>query len=383
MKGLVVVFTALFTCGTVHAQQWVKLEAADQPITVTASGIVESADALRFGPPANRRWRVTITELAREGSRVKEGDSLVRFDGSATDDRIRELTAEFNAKQSERESLLETQAREIEDGKVRLAAARSAADKAARKASGDAELFASLEYRKLLEQKDVTAWLYQQEQKRIELVARVRQSKKAELEADLRRLESELAGAQRELESFTIQAPRDGLVIVGVNREGQKLDVNDSVNPGMVVMELADDSHLVIRAEVPEYAANRIQVGQPASITIDAAGGSELNGEVTEVASLVRRQSLYSQAMVRDVKVSLPADAFSSLRPGMSAKLEIRIDTQRDALAVPDDALRYRDGKPGVMVRGDGWREVVLGRTSAAGRHIVEAGIKAGDEVSL
>ena len=382
MRRLLTLLATLCVSTSLHAQQWLELVAADQPITVTASGIVEAADSLRFGPPANRRWRVTITEMAREGSRVKTGDTLVRFDGSATDDRIRELTAELNAKQSERESLLETQAREIEDGKVRLAAARSAADKAERKASGDAELFASLEYQKLVEQRDVAQWLYQQEQKRVELVARVRESKQAELQADIRRLESELAGAQRELESFTIRAPRDGLVIVGLNNEGQKLDVNDSVNPGMVVVQLADDSELVLHAEVPEYAANQIAVGQRAAITIDAAGGSEVSGEVVEVASLVRRQSVFSQAMVRDVEVSLPASAVANLRPGMSAKLEIMVDTQQNALAVPDVAFRYRDGMPGLVVRGDGWRPVKLGRSSADG-HIVEEGVMEGEEVSL
>ena len=67
---------------------------------------------------------------------------------------------------------------------------------------------------------------------------------------------------------------------------------------------------------------------------------------------------------------------------GEKSKLEIRVDTQLDALAVPEEALRYRDGKPGVVVRGDGWREVVLGRTSA-GRRIVEAGLEEGEEVSL
>lgn len=382
MRRLLLLLAALCLGAPLQAQQWLELVAADQPVTVTASGIVETAESLRFGPPANRRWRVTITEMAQEGSRVKAQDRLVRFDGSATDDRIRELTAELNAKQSELESLLETQSREIEDGKVRLAAARSAADKAARKASGDAELFASLEYRKLLEQREIAQWLYEQELERVALVERVRISKRAELDADIRRLESELAGAQRELEAFTILAPRDGLVIIGLNNEGQKLDVNDSVNPGMVVVELADDSELVLHAEIPEYAANKIELGQSAVITIDAAGGSQLNGKVVEVASLVRRQSVYSQAMVRDVEVSLPAEAMANLRPGMSAKVEIMVDTQRNALAVPDVALRYRDGVPGLEVRGEGWRPVTLGRSSADG-HIVEDGVQAGEEVAL
>ncbi|MEE4218391.1 MAG: hypothetical protein V2I48_12330, partial [Xanthomonadales bacterium] len=47
--------------GLLQAQQWERLEARDQPVTVAASGIVASADSLRFGPPPNRRWRIAIT----------------------------------------------------------------------------------------------------------------------------------------------------------------------------------------------------------------------------------------------------------------------------------------------------------------------------------
>jgi multidrug efflux pump subunit AcrA (membrane-fusion protein) len=365
------------------AQQWAVIEAADRPITVDASGIVTSANALRFGPPPNRRWRLSITYLAREGSRVKAGDVLARFDGSATDDRIRQRSAELNAKQSELESLLESQQQEIEDGKVRLAAALSAADKAARKADADAELFASLEYRKLVEQRDITRQLYQNELERSELAVRVRASKEAELRADIRRLESELNGARRELESFTITAPRDGLVIVGVNREGQKLDTSDQVNPGMVVIELADEHNLIVEAEVPEFVANRVEVGQPVEMTIDAAGTSAIPGRIVEVGSVVRRQSRYSQAMVLDVSVSLPESVIPLLRSGMSAQLDIIVDTVREALAVPEEALQFRDGRPGVNVRGEGWKQVTLGPASSAGMRIVESGLAGGEQVAV
>ena len=368
--------------GVANADDWTTVEPLDRPITIAASGIVTSADALRFGPPPSRRWRITITNLAPEGSRVQEGDVLAEFDGSATDDRVRTLTADLNSKRSELESLLETQAREVEEDVVSLAAAKSAAEKAARKAAVDPQVYANLEYRKLVEEKERAEEGYRLEQQRKALVERVRKAQRAELEADIRRLESELAGAKRELESFTIRAPRDGIVIVGTNREGQKLDINDGVNPGIVVVELADPNKLVVQAEVPEYAAASIDVGQPAKVVIDAAGSSEIDSEVISVASIVRRQSQYSQAMVRDVTATLPEAAIGSLRPGMSAKLTIIVDTQRDALAVPDESIQYRDGMPGVVVRGQGWTPIMLGRASA-GMHIVEEGLEAGDQVAM
>lgn len=382
MRVLLILLLAALPA-TAATQQWLSIEASDRPITVAASGIVTSANALRFGPPPNRSWRIAITYLAQEGSRVKQGDPLAQFDGSRTDDRIRRVSADLNAKRSELESLHETQQREIEDSKVRLAAAESAAEKAARKADADAELFASLEYKKLVEQRDITQALYEKELQRVELSARVRASRQAELEADIQRLESELAGAQRELEAFTITAPRDGLVIVGTNREGQKLDTNEQVNPGMIVVELANEEELVIQAEVPEFTASRIELGQQAAISIDAAGSGEIAGEVIELGSMVRRQSQYSQAMVRDVTVSLPPDLIPGLRAGMSAKLDIVVDNRRSALAVPENALVYRDGKPGVIVRGDEWTPVTLGPTSSAGMYIVEDGLQPGMEVGL
>jgi HlyD family secretion protein len=364
------------------AAEWSRIVPADRPITVSASGMVSSADALRFGPPPSRDWRLAITNIAREGTMVSEGDMLAQFDGSAADDRVRTLGADLNNKRSELDSLLETQANEVEEDKVRIEAARSAADKAARKADVEASVYASLEYRKLLEERDIALKLHEKEIARGALVARVRKAQRRELEAEIRRLESELEGARQELASFTIRAPRAGMVIVGMDRNGQKLDVNDSVNPGMVIVELANPDTLIVQAEVPEYAATRIAVGQAAEVVIDAAGGTTFNGEVVSVASIVRRQSQYSQAMVRDVTVSLPKAAMDSLRPGMSARVTVVVDTARSALAVPDEALQYRDGKPGVVVRGGGWRPVVLGRASA-GLYIVASGLEAGAEVAL
>ena len=79
MRAWLLIVATLFPA-LAAAQQWYLVEAEDQPITVAASGIVASADALRFGPPPNRRWRIAITQLAQEGSRVRAGDVLARFE---------------------------------------------------------------------------------------------------------------------------------------------------------------------------------------------------------------------------------------------------------------------------------------------------------------
>ncbi|MEL6869420.1 MAG: efflux RND transporter periplasmic adaptor subunit [Pseudomonadota bacterium] len=377
-----IALASLLLIPAAFAEQWQQVMPADRPITVTASAVVAPRDGLLFGPPPSQSWRIPITNLAREGTRVKKGDMLAEFDGSSSDDRIKTKQAALNTKRSELESLMESQAQEVEEDKVRVAEARSEADKAARKASVDERVYAGLEYKKLLEERDATADRYTREQQRALLVARVRTSKRQELEADIRRLESELAAAETELASFTIRAPRDGLVVVGTDSEGQKLDVNDSVNPGMTIVELIDDSDLVISADMPEFAAARIEVGQPAKVSLDATGGSELSGRVIKVASIVRRQSRFSEAMVRGVTIELDDSSGVELKPGMSSKVSVIVATERNALAVPEQAVVYRDGLPGVIVRGDGWQAVTLGSNSD-GQRIVADGLSAGMEIAL
>lgn len=376
MKRWILSLLLLAASYNASARQQQAVVAADRPVTVSATGLVAPRQAIRFGPPPSRSWRITITKLAREGQRVKAGDVLAEFDGSETDDRIRSKTAELAAKRSELESVLEDQARAAEEDKVSLAEAESEARKAARKANVDATVYAGLDYQKLVEEKSVTEKVARFERERVQLAAKVRALTLDELRADIRRLESELAAAEKELASFTVRAPEAGLVIIGNGNDGAKLDVNEAVNPGMTVVELIDDSDLIIVADVPEFAAARLAEGQTAMVSLDAAGGSELSGTVIGVSSIVRRQSRFSQAMVRSVEIALD-EANDWLRPGMSAKVTLTVDTENHALAIPEDALRYREGRPGVMVVGKGWTPVELGRSSA-GLRIVRDGLSEG-----
>lgn len=379
LKQCVAFGAALLLPVLAAAQSWHGVETGDRPITISASGVIAPSEGLLFGPPPSQSWRIAITKLAREGTRVAEGDVLAEFDGSASDDRVKSKQAQLNAKRSELASLLETLAREVEEDKVRIAAAESDADKAARKAAVDPSVYAGIEYRKLIEERSFTEATYTREQRRAGLVAKVRDSRLAELEADVRRLESELRAAQAELASFTIRAPRAGLVVVGTNQEGQKLDVNDSVNPGMTVVELFDDTILVVKADVPEFAAARLQSGQQATVIIEAAGGAVLQGTVAQISSIVRRQSRFSQAMVRGITIELADTSAVELRPGMSTKVDVIVDTVANAIAVPPEALKYKDGEPGVETRA-GWQPVTLGDTSA-GLRIISAGLSDGMEI--
>lgn len=382
MKSLIPLLLIILSSAASAQEQWLELSERDVPVTVGASGLIGSSDVMRFGPPPSQSWRITITQIAREGQRVKPGDVLAKFDNSGSDDRVRDLQGQLTEAQTELTSFLEILARDIEQEKLDIADAESAAKKAAQKADQPENLLASLEYEKLVEDRRVTAQLLETAQKRLELSARVREAREQELRANIKRLEIQLQAAKEELDSFTLKAPRAGLVIIGTNRDGSKLDVNEAVNPGITVVELVDDSQLQVQAEVPEYASAPIEIGQPVRIIVDAVGGTELSGTVKEVANIVRRQSRNSQTMIRDVVVAFDEQELAGLRPGMSVKVAIEVDRLAGALSLPESALVYRNGKPGVELRSGGWTAVQLGARSD-NEFIVLDGVQAGQEVKL
>jgi HlyD family secretion protein len=382
VAGLAIVFGAALLSAAASAQQWLELSARDLPVTVSASGLVTSAEVVRFGPPPSQSWRITITELAREGQRVDTGDTLARFDSSGSDDRVRDLEGQLAESRSELASFQEIRARDVEQEKLDIADALSKANKAAQKADQPAELLAGIEYEKLVEDRRISAQLLETARSRLGLSASVREARQQELEADIRRLEIQLRSAQDELDSFTLRAPRPGLVIVGTDRQGAKLDVNSSVNPGIVVIELVDDRKLQVQAEVPEHASAQIALGQTARVFVDAVGSNELPGRVKEVANIVRRQSRNSQTMVRDVVIELASADSAGLRPGMSVTVTVEVDRLKGAVSLPQSALVYRDGKPGVELRNGSWQPVQLGARSDD-EFIVLGGVSAGQEVRL
>ena len=383
MKGLgaAALGAVLLVCGCDSTGDWLRVTEHDRPITIDASGIVVSEDVVRFSAPPNRSWSMVITHLAEEGRHVAQGELLVQFDGSGVDERVRDLAGELAEAREERKSLVERHAREVEDEKVALAAAESRSRKADRKAEQPAELIASVEYQKLAEEKRIAGRLLQLMRLRQPLSDRVRTARLLELEAKIRGREIQHAAAATELESFTVRAPRAGLFVIGTDYQGNKLDVGSSVYPGLLVAELASDTALAVRAEIPEHLAAKLAKDQPARLLVDAAGGVEVAGRVAAVAHSVRRKSRTSPATVRDARISLPPDT-QGLRLGMSVQVTIEVAVAENALAVPRAALVYRDGAPGVIHRNRGWAPVSLGERSED-MFVVTAGLAAGDQVRL
>ncbi len=184
--------------------------------------------------------------------------------------------------------------------------------------------------------------------------------------------------------SYTeVKSPLTGIVIGLSVEKGQVVTSGTSgLDSGTPLMTVADLSSLLVEAYIEESDVAGVKSGQAARVTVDAFPGLLLAGEVKEVSPQAEKDG--SITVVRAL-IAIRDDWPDSLRPGMSASVEIVTHEVEDALLAPVSAILERRGKPGAVVIRDGataWREVTLGPGDWE-KVTIESGLTAGDYVTL
>jgi HlyD family secretion protein len=175
-----------------------------------------------------------------------------------------------------------------------------------------------------------------------------------EIEAQQHAVEQYRSALQRtedDLARTTIRSPMDG-VIIQLNAEQGETVVPGSTNlPGSVIMTVADMSVLLAEVEVSEVDVVHVVLDQEAEVKVDALGTEPQNGRVVEIATSGRKDP--AQGTIRfAVKVALD-DPDPSLRPAMTAKVDILTATSEDAVTVPVQAVvKRRFDEDGEEARG-------------------------------
>jgi len=193
---------------------------------------------------------------------------------------------------------------------------------------------------------------------------------------DVSVLETRIAAAQAALDTTRIIAPFEG-TITEIN-----LKPADRVAPGSVAFRLDALSNLEVDVQVSEIDINRIQVGQPVTLSFDAILDQEYHGMVIEVA----RVGNVVQGVVQfNVTVEL-TDADEAVRPGMTAAVNIVVEQLDNVLLVPNRAVRLVDGQRVVYILQDQQLEAVqitLGATSDIDSEVIAGDLRAGDLIVL
>jgi HlyD family secretion protein len=188
--------------------------------------------------------------------------------------------------------------------------------------------------------------------------------------------QARIDAAQATLNLARVTAPFGGIVTEAYPLPG------DLVGGGTAAFRVDDLSSLLVDVSVSEVDINSIAIGQPVTLTFDAILGRQYNGVVVEVA-----QTGTITAGVVNFKVTVElTDADSSVKPGMTAAVNITVNELTDVLLVPNRAVRLSEGERVVYILVDNQpvkKVIRLGSSSDTMSVLASGDVQEGDAVIL
>ncbi len=142
--------------------------------------------------------------------------------------------------------------------------------------------------------------------------------------------------AESNLRRTVVRSPIDGIVLA------RKVEVGQTVVAALqapVLFQLAEDlTHMRVIVDIDEADIGQVRVGQHATFTVAAYPARDFDATVTEV----RNAPDTTGKVVTYEAVLEVANDERLLRPGMTATASIVTLTEKGALLVPNEALRFR-----------------------------------------
>ena len=177
-------------------------------------------------------------------------------------------------------------------------------------------------------------------------------------ESEFKRQKDKLKKNEEQIEKTKIYAPADGLVIYATRAQTRGWRSNEEpLDEGREVREREELIYLptatAVKAEVKIHEASlqKVSVGLPVRVTVDALPGRTFTGEVAKIAPLPDATMVWlnPDLKVYNTEVYLEGEG-DNLRTGMSCRAEIIIEEYDDATYVPVQAVLRVGAEPTVYV---------------------------------
>jgi len=338
------------------------------------------------------RGAAVLTELVPEGTSVKAGDLLARFDSSQIE---QDLVGQENEVVRARQELVSLEKAELPLELLDLESTRMEAQ-----AELDAEARFLQSVRKLEERGLMSEFeVAQQEEKVAGLQARQEQvatrlqlTKKhvhagrlAKAQAALEAAEGQRDFTARQLDLCDVRAPVDGvatLVPLPVGRQYRTAHVGDTLYRNQIFLCLPDPTEHIVKGYILESELPWVQPGNAVEAIPAAFPHLRLTGRVDSVGRMA--QTRPDEPVWRKyfpVVISLEP-LQESMPVGISVRAEVVAGEAADALLLPREAIEWREGEAWVT-RASGESVSVQTGLADLSRIEITEGLSEGDRVRL
>jgi len=189
--------------------------------------------------------------------------------------------------------------------------------------------------------------------------------------------EIDVMTARRTLEKTVLRAPFSGILT------DLKISHRERIEAGREICTLVDLSRIRVKAKVLECEIGKMKPGRKVDLRFSAYPGKVFTGVVESVGPIVDAENKTCPVFIA------VADSGEEIKPGMYAEVEIASEIYKDRLLVPQDAILARGGRKLVFVVDNGfakWRYVDVGQENERFAEILPgvdstSGISEGDQV--
>ncbi|HET9804911.1 MAG TPA: efflux RND transporter periplasmic adaptor subunit [Candidatus Acidoferrum sp.] len=367
---------------------------ADIQLKVLTTGALKAKDSSAISAPPIAGGTLQIIKLARFGAQVQKGDVVVEFDPSQQEYNLAQNRSDLQQAEQEIAKAKADAAVQTAEDQTALLKAKFAVRRAELEVSKN-ELVSKIDAQKnLLALDEAKRALAQLE---VDIRSHSASNEAALAISKEKQHKARLAMDQAEdnIKHMRVIAPINGLVVIHGNRDasggfffdGMTLPdyhEGDQVNPGSLIAEVIDISHLELSAQVGETERTLIKPGQISTIEISALPGEKFTGKVQSVGGATSHE-FWDESAQRKFDVAVVIEGQDArLRPGFAVRLSIGGDQIAKAVSIPSEAVFEREGKKIVYCkrsRGFEAQEVQV-RAISEGRAVL-AGLPAGAIVAL
>lgn len=295
-----------------------KAEKKDITELITANGKIEPQTEVKISPEVPGE----IIELpVKEGDEVKEGDLLAVIKPDIYISNLNRSRASLN-----------TQKARLAQAEAQLTEKKLAFDRS----------------KQLFKRQTISQADYQSAEAAYKVAV-------SEVEAArflVKSAESSVQESEENLTKTKIYAPISG-TISKLNVEKGERVVGTNQFAGTELMTVANLNSMEVKVEVNENDIVKVQLGDTASVEIDAYVNRKFKGIVTEIASSANISGTSTDQVTNfDVKILLLQSSYDDLLkkqserypflPGMSATVDIRTNTRNGVITVPIQAVTTR-----------------------------------------
>jgi multidrug efflux pump subunit AcrA (membrane-fusion protein) len=150
----------------------------------------------------------------------------------------------------------------------------------------------------------------------------------------------------------TLTAPMDGVISFLSAKKGERAAGTTNMM-GSEMIRVADFSHFEMRVDVAENDISKVEVGDSASVSVDAFTDKKVKGIVTQIASSPNSPTMGLGNDVTNYKVYIRILSGNkenstyvqntTFRPGMTGSADIQTKTKQNVLAVPINSVTTRN----------------------------------------